>query len=187
MPVFTSVGLALGAPIASAAAVGVAATSLAATAASTYQSIGAQKDAAYQARVTAGETQAAAEKQYAAEQQKADVINVRSVRQQIREQRMAQSSMLNMGAQTGGMGSSGLAGGMGSVGSQAAGNLSFMAQTAEANTAIGGAALEGAQAQSRGGAAIAQAQSNAAVWGAVGQLSGTIFTNMGGFKAMKTT
>ena len=152
----------------------------------TVSSISAQKDAAYQARVTAGETQAAAEKQYAAEQQKADVANVRSVRQQIREQRMVQSSMLNMGAQTGGMGSSGLAGGMGSVGSQAAGNLSFMAQTAQANTAIGAAQLEGAQAQSRGGAAIASSQADAAAWGAVGQLSGTIFTGMGGFKAMKT-
>ena len=84
--------------------------------------------------------------------------------------------MANIAAQTGGMGSSALAGGLGSIGSQASSNLSYMSQIAEANTAIGGAQLEGARAQSAGAAKIAVAQSNAAVWGAVGQLSGTIFS-----------
>ena len=151
----------------------------------TVASIDAQKKGAYEARKTAGEVQAASEKQYAAQQQQADVQNVRSVRQQIREQRMAQASMLNVGAQTGGMGGSGLAGGLGSIGSQAAGNLSYMSKIAESNTAIGAAQLEGAQAQSRGGAAMATAQANAAMWGSVGQLSGTIFTASGGFKKVK--
>jgi hypothetical protein len=81
------------------------------------------------------------------------------------------------------MGSSALAGGLGSVGSQAAGNLSYMSEIAEANTAIGGAQLEGARASAAGAAKIAIAQSNAAAWGAVGQLSGTIFSGAGGFKS----
>jgi hypothetical protein len=117
----------------------------------------------------------AAERQYAAESRKAEIQNIRSVRQQIREARLAQASMLNVGAQTGGMGSSGLAGGVASVGTQLAGNLNYMQQIAEQNTAIGSAALAGAQATS-----------NAAIYGSVGQLGGTIFSAVGGPKALVT-
>lgn len=116
----------------------------------------------------------AAQRQYAAEQKKAEVQNIRSVRQQIREARIAQASMTNVAALTGGMGGSALAGGVGSVGSQLAGNLSYMQQIAEQNTAIGAAAAAGAQAQS-----------NAAVYGSIGQLGGTIFSAMGGVKALR--
>jgi hypothetical protein len=49
--------------------------------------------------------------------------------------------MLNVGAQTGGMGGSGMSGGLSSVGSQLGSNLSYMSQIAAANTAIGGFAL----------------------------------------------
>jgi len=66
----------------------------------------------------AGEAQ---EEQYQAESRKAEIQNIRSVRQQIREARMAQASMTNVAAQTGGMGSSALAGGTSSVGAQLAG------------------------------------------------------------------
>lgn len=117
----------------------------------------------------------AAERQYAAEARKAEIQNIRSVRQQIREARLAQAAMLNTGAQTGGIGSSALAGGAGSIGTQLAGNINYMQQIAKENTAIGAAALEGAQAMS-----------NAAVYGSIGQLSGTIFTGMGGFKELAT-
>ncbi|CAB4161325.1 hypothetical protein UFOVP729_44 [uncultured Caudovirales phage] len=116
----------------------------------------------------------AAQRQYEAEARKSEVQNIRSVRQQIREARLAQASMTNVAAQTGAMGSSALAGGVSSVGSQLAGNLNYMQQIAKENTAIGAAAAEGAQAMS-----------NAAVYGAVGQLGGTIFDAMGGFKALR--
>jgi hypothetical protein len=116
----------------------------------------------------------AAASQYAAEQRKAEIQNTRSVRQQIREARIAQASMTNTAALTGGMGGSGLAGGIGSVGSQLSGNINYMQQIAEQNTAIGAAAAAGAQAQS-----------NAAIYGSIGQLGGTIFSAMGGFKALQ--
>lgn len=116
----------------------------------------------------------AAQRQYEAEGRKAEVQNIRSVRQQIREARLAQASMTNVAAQTGGMGGSGLAGGVSSVGSQLAGNLNYMQQIAKENTAIGAAAAEGAQAMS-----------NAAVYGSIGQLGGTIFSAMGGPKALR--
>jgi hypothetical protein len=103
----------------------------------------------------------AAEQQYAAEQRKSEIQNVRAVRQQIREARMAQASMTNVAAQTGGMGGSGLAGGTSSVGAQLAGNISYMSQIAEQNTAITSAAIAGAQAQS-----------NATIFGSIGQAAG---------------
>jgi hypothetical protein len=112
----------------------------------------------------------AAQRQYEAEGRKAEIQNIRSVRQQIREARLAQAAMTNVAAQTGGMGGSGLAGGISSVGTQLAGNLNYMQQIARENTAIGAAAAEGAQAMS-----------NAAVYGTVGKLSGTIFEGMGGY------
>lgn len=107
----------------------------------------------------AGEAQ---EEQYRAEARKAEVQNIRSVRQQIREARMAQASMLNTGAQTGGMGGSGLAGGMSSVGAQLAGNLGYMSDIAKENTAITNAAIN-----------ASQWQTTATIFGQIGNLAGT--------------
>jgi hypothetical protein len=120
----------------------------------TYKSIQEQKKAT-----------AANERQYAAQARKAEVQNVRSVREQIRATRLAQGQMTNIGAQTGGMGSSALAGGLASLGSQQAGNISFMQDIAKENTAINTAALQGARAQS-----------NAAIWGQIGQAASTVAT-----------
>jgi hypothetical protein len=120
----------------------------------TYKSIQEQKKAT-----------AANERQYAAQARKAEVQNVRSVREQIRATRLAQGQMTNIGAQTGGMGGSGLAGGLASLGSQQAGNISFMQDIAKENTAINEAALQGARAQS-----------NAAIWGQIGQAAATVAT-----------
>jgi hypothetical protein len=121
---------------------------------STYKQIEATKDA-----------RRATEKQAAAEKRRADVQNVRSIREQVRATRLAQGQMTNIGAQTGGMGSSGLAGGMSSLASQQAGNINYMADIAEQNTAIGAAGLD-----------AARAQSNAAIWGTVGQAAATVGT-----------
>jgi hypothetical protein len=108
------------------------------------------------------QARAATERQYAAEQRKANVQNIRSIREQIRATRLAQGQMLNVGAQTGGMGGSGLAGGLGSLGSQQAGNINYMQDIAKENTAIAGAGLD-----------AAKAQSNAAIWGQVGSTAMT--------------
>ena len=105
----------------------------------------------------------ATERQYAAEKRRAEVQNVRSIREQVRATRLAQGQMTNVGAQTGGMGSSGLAGGLSSLASQQQGNIGFMSDIAEQNTAIGEAGL-----------AAAKAQSNAAIWGTVGQAAATV-------------
>ena len=127
--------------------------------------------------------QQASQQQYAAERKKAEIQNIRSVRQQIRQSRVAQSTMLNVGAQTGGMGGSALAGGMSSVGSQLGSNLNYMSQIATANTAISGAALNYSTAM--GDASIASSEANQ--WAAVAGLGSTVFGAVGGFpKTPKT-
>jgi hypothetical protein len=139
----------------------------------TYKNIEAQKEGQ---RATE-RAQAASQRQYAAESKKAEIQNIRSVRQQIRQSRVAQSSMLNVGAQTGGTGGSALAGGMSSVGSQLGSNLDYMSQIATANTAIGGAAMDYSTAM--GDASIAS--SKASQYAAVANLGGTVFGSVGGF------
>jgi hypothetical protein len=144
----------------------VTAIAAAVTATATVAGVLEQKEANYQQRVAAG-------KQFEAQQKKADVQNVRDVRQQIRASRIATGQMQNVGAQVGATGGSALAGGVSSIGSQTVSNINYMAQIAQQNTAINAAQLEGASVTS-----------NAAVWGAVGSLSGTIFSDMGGFKTL---
>lgn len=117
---------------------------------------------------------AASERQFAASEKKADVQNTRSVRQQIRSARLAQASMQNVAAQSGGMGGSALAGGMSSIGSQSAGSINYMSQIATQNTAIGQAGVQ-----------VAQANADMSTWGAIGDLSGTIFSAAGGGPAIK--
>ncbi len=136
-------------------AVSVAATVVAAATVSSYQ---AQK----QGQKATERAQVASQQQYAAESKKAEIQNIRSVRQQIRQSRVAQSSMLNVGAQTGGMGGSALAGGLSSVGSQLGSNLDYMSQIATANTAIGGAALDYSTAM--GEASISGSKANQYRW-----------------------
>ena len=117
---------------------------------------------------------AASERQFVASEKKADVQNTRSVRQQIRSARLAQASMQNVAAQSGGMGGSALAGGMSSIGSQSAGNINYMSQIATQNTAIGQAGVQ-----------VGQANADMSTWGAIGNLSGTIFSAAGGGPSVK--
>jgi hypothetical protein len=116
----------------------------------------------------------AAHQRYLAEERKAQTENVFKVRQSVRQARLAQAAMTNQAALSGGMGSSGLAGGLSSVGSQMAGNLSFMSDIADENTTIMSAM--GQEAKHMG---------KAQVYGQVGQLAGTIFSGMGGFGATR--
>lgn len=124
-----------------------------------------------------GRAQEQARQQYAAESKKAEIQNIRSVRQQVRQARIAQSSMLNVGAQTGGMGGSGLAGGLASVGSQLGGNLDYMSQIARQNTAIGGFAL-GYNTEMANASMAASRQQLASTQLGIGM---SIFGNVGGY------
>lgn len=139
-------------------------TALVVTAGATVMSAMEAKEANYQRR-------AAASREYEASQKRADIQNVRSQREQIRAAKIAQAQMMNVASQTGGMGGSALAGGMSSISSQSMSNINYTAQIAEQNTAIATAQLQGASVTS-----------NAEVWGAIGQLSGTMFSDLGGFK-----
>jgi hypothetical protein len=133
-------------------------------------------------REATGRAQEASQQQYVAETKKAEIQNIRSVRQQIRQARVAQSSMTNVGAQTGGMGSSGLAGGVSSVGSQLGSNLGYMSQIASANTEIGAAAMR--YSTEMGNASMAA--SRASEYGAIAGLGSTIFGAVGGVGAFRT-
>jgi len=117
-----------------------------------------------QGRRAANASQAQAE----AERRRSEIENVYKARQNIRQARIAQAAMANQAALTGGVGGSGVAGGVGSVGSQMAGNLSYMSSIAEENTNIFNFATT-----------AAKASSNAAVYGQVGKLAGTIFSAYG--------
>jgi hypothetical protein len=123
------------------------------------------------------ENKRAAEQQrlaYQAEQRRAEVQNVRSIRQQVRAARMAQGQMTNTAALTGGLGGSGLAGGMAAVGGQTAGNLGYMQDIAQQNTAISNAQINSSIFQSRASAA----QSAGAIAGQVANLGQTVFRDM---------
>lgn len=101
----------------------------------------------------------------AAEERKAEIENIRSIRQQVRKARLEQSSVINQGAVGGVLGSTGVAGGVSSIGSQLAGNLGFMSDVADENTSI-----------FKGTVGAAQASTNAAVFGRIGSFTGTIFS-----------
>lgn len=127
---------------------------IAGTAASTVSNIQAGKAAREQAR---------------AEQRRADIQNVRSVRQSIREARLAQASLVSQGAVSGALMGTGVAGGLSSVASQLGGNLNYISQIAEENTNIFNAQIAGARAAS-----------NATIFGQVGQLAGGIYKDTTG-------
>lgn len=111
----------------------------------------------------------AAKDQARAEQRKAEIQNVRSVRQSIREARLAQASIESQGALSGALMGTGVAGGMSSVSSQLGGNLNYISSIAEENTNIFNAALSGARAQA-----------NATIFGQVGQLAGGAYQGLTG-------
>lgn len=111
----------------------------------------------------------AAERQFEAEQRRAEIQNVRNVRQSIREARLAQASIQSQGALSGALMGTGVAGGMASVSSQLGGNLNYIASIAEENTNIFNASIAGARAQT-----------NATIFGQVGQLASGAYQGMTG-------
>jgi hypothetical protein len=119
--------------------------------------------------------QVQAKEQFVAETKRAEIQNVRSVRQQIRQARLARGAMTNVAAQTGGMGGSALAGGTGSITSQLVGNVDYMSQIAAKNTAIGTAALgysnemaNASIASTRANLAASQASTAMTIFGKIG-------------------
>lgn len=128
-----------------------------------------QYDAQKEAKAANERAAALQQQQYREEQKKADIQNIRSVREQIRASRIAQASMVNQAALSGGTGGSAVAGGVASAGSQLSGNLNYMGQIAAANTAIGNFAAGAAQAS----ADAASASADAAIWGTIGQAAVT--------------
>lgn len=117
----------------------------------------------------------AAEQQARAEQRRAEIQNVRSTRQAIREARLAQGSLVSQGALSGTMGSSGLAGGLSSVSAQLGGNLNYIASIAEENTNIFNATIAGARAAT-----------NASIFGQVGSLASSGYQGMTGESIAET-
>jgi len=115
--------------------------------------------------------QAAQTRQFQASEQKAEIQNVRRIRSQIRQNRLASGQMLNVGAQMGGLGSSTLAGGLSSLRAQTSGNLGYLTDIAAANTKIGQAGLQ-----------AATSMSDAALYGQVGDIGMTIFGQTGGYQ-----
>ncbi len=90
--------------------------------------------------------------------------------------------MLNVGAQTGGMGGSGLAGGISSIGSQLGSNLDYMSQIAKQNTAIGAFALGYSNEMANASIAASRQQLAGAQMG----MATSIFGGLGGYdKIMK--
>lgn len=116
----------------------------------------------------------AQKKQYAIEQKKSDIKASRARYAAIRQSRIAQAQATQTATVSGVAGSSGLAGGVGSAQTQLAGSV---------GTSL---ALQGmSQQQSIFAQQGADAQSNQAMWGAIGGVAGSIFSAGGGFKAAK--
>lgn len=103
---------------------------------------------------------------FEAQKRQAEAENVRNIRKAIARQRQASGSILNQGALGGALGSSAVAGGMGATQSQLAGDVSFANQTLANTTAAG------------------KAQVGAAESAAFGQVAGTIFKDVGGYKTI---
>jgi hypothetical protein len=123
--------------------------------------------------------------QFALEQRKADIANARTVRQAVRQARVARAAIINAGGNTGTLGSSGVQGGASSVGAQLSSNLDFFGTMAGLNRSVTDTQIDQSVAAERAGVAggrIAVANAESAAWGAMGQLGGTIFHDFGGFK-----
>lgn len=107
----------------------------------------------------------AAAKAAEAEKRRAELENVRAARQAVRQARIAQATVINQGANTGTLNSSGVQGGVASIGSQSAGNLSYMMDIAKENTSIYNATADSARASA-----------NANIFGQIGSFGQTIFS-----------
>jgi len=142
-----------------------------------------QEEAMRRQEQAANEAAAARRQELAAQKQRADIENVRSVRAALRQQYAASAGIIARGATTGTSGSSGVAGGVSNIGSQLASNLSYMSNVADTQTASMAAAERSGQAQLAAGQAnIAMSQASADYQSATQMMNigGTIFSAGGG-------
>lgn len=137
----------------------IAAAALTATAVSGYQQYQAASDAA-DAREEAGEISGAQQQ----------IQQRRSTRQAIREERIRRARIMQASQNTGVGGSSS------QFGSTAA--LSTLTGSNVANQRGGALAAQGITAANQ---RVSDAQSSGAMWGAIGQVSGSVFSAAGGF------
>jgi hypothetical protein len=141
-----------------------------------------QQDARDEQRKAAEEAAQARRQELAAQKARADVENTRSVRAAIRQQYAAQAGIIARGATTGTSASSGVAGGVASTGAQLAGNLSYMSNVADTQTA----SMQAAEAAGQANLAGVQANIDYAQGAAMSQMGGTIFSAGGGFDPKKS-
>jgi hypothetical protein len=150
----------------------------------------AQKEAA-----EAGRRQADAMQEQAGHQRnqlelnrkQADLQAARQVRSAVRQARIARASVINTGANANTSGSSGVLGGASSISSQNASNMSFFSSMGSLNNQVIDSQVAQGHAAARAGAAQGDAyvaQAEAAQWGALGNLGGTIFSSAGGFRTI---
>lgn len=118
--------------------------------------------------------------QFELERRKADIESARNARSAVRQARIARASIINAGADSGTLTSSGVQGGASSVGSQLEGNLDFFNTMHGLNEQIISTQAERGDAVIAGG----QAQADSAKAGAIGAIGGTVFGAAGGFKTI---
>lgn len=104
----------------------------------------------------------AANNEFLAQAKQANIENIRNVRASVRQARMARSSIVNQGANSGTGGSSGVAGGTASVASQLASNLNFFSQMHSLSAQAQGARLDQAMYQDQLNSIYAQRAASAA-------------------------
>lgn len=134
---------------------------------------GSSIDARVEQQKSLKQQAAAEERRFTLQQKQADIQITRNARAAFRQARIAQAAMTNVAYQTGGAGGTGLAGGLASAQTQTASRIGQMTQTAQANARIGEAGLQ-----------AIRAGSNAAIYGTIGDITQTIFGNVGGFQAI---
>ena len=111
------------------------------------------------------------------ERRMADIQNLRAQRSAIRMARQARAQIVSAGANLGTAGSSGVLGGASSVQAQLGSNLSdFTAQSQLQNEIFQGQKQQ-AVLQER----LGSIQARSSMWGAVGQVAGSVFGATGGF------
>jgi hypothetical protein len=131
------------------------------------RSAGQVRDAV-NAQTAAIEDQAAAVRERAGlEQKRADIQNARTVRDAVRQSRIARARVMNTGANSGTMGSSAVLGGTGSIQSQLYSDLGYFGQLQQINEDVYATQLTESEANVRGAKAqgrayIAQGQASAA-------------------------
>ena len=147
-----------------------------------------------EAKASAERANAIQQEQAVLAQRQADIANARNLRSTLRQKRIARSVVLNQGATSGTLASSGVVGGVGSIDSQGNANVSFINQNADINTSLTGLqgqladnTLNSALSTADNQVALAESRSTAATAGAIGGIAGTIFSDTGGYKSLFET